>query len=51
MVEKLYTLKKIIMKNEKDSNTAALIILPTLLSMNGKQPPLVSFAVLIVIRN
>ncbi len=33
------------MKNEKDSNMATAIILLTLLSMNQKQRPLVSFAV------
>ncbi len=35
-------LKKIIMENEKDLNMATPIILPTLLSMKGKQRPLVS---------
>ncbi len=43
--EKLSKLKKIIMENEKDSNMATPINLPILLSMNGKQCPLVSFAV------
>ncbi len=48
-VEKLSKLKKIIMEKEKDSNMATPIILPTLLSINGKQRPLVSFAVPIVL--
>ncbi len=36
------------MEKETDSNMATPIILPTLLSMNGKQRSLVSFAVQIV---
>ncbi len=36
-VEKLSKLKKIIIESEKDSKMAASIILPNLLSMNGKQ--------------
>ncbi len=44
-VEKLSKLKKISMENEKDSNMATPIFLPTLISKNGKQRPLVSFAV------
>ncbi len=48
MVKKLSKLKKIITEKEKDSNLATPVILPTLLSMNVKQRPLVSFAVLMV---
>ncbi len=44
-VEKLSKLKKIIMEKKKDSNMIPPIILPILLSMNGKQHPMVSFAV------
>ncbi len=49
-IKKLSKLKKIIMAKENDSYMATPIILPTHLSMNGKQRPVVSFVISIALQ-